>query len=194
MKSQFVWLPTLSLMAILSSPLRAQNIPPPSVSITYGSVDEGASDYFDDGDFFDMSLSIPGIAIGNGSIFGNGNRLSVFSSMASRVGNYTGSVYVYGVFAGKIILVNVPVYAPVFTSDGVMSTCVAVNDLTFGGVRAQITWTWNQCLNGSTPNSIAWNIRGYAPTDLPKFPTGAVLSASGPLTFTGGQIVVTQPH
>jgi hypothetical protein len=185
------------------APARAQAVVPNGngEETIYGNPDPTGADYFHDTSFGDFIVTTPGMAIGNGSVFGGGNRLSIFSSMASRLGNYVGSVYIYGLYAGKVVSINAPLYAPVFSregglspSDGITSSCTAYNDITFGGVKSQIAYTWNQTLAGTAPNTIAWKIVAYATGDLPKVPTGAILSASGPIAFTGGQIVVTQPQ
>ena len=88
-----------------------------------------------------QSTTVPGMAIGNGSVYAVGTRLTIFSSMASRLGNYAGSVYVYGFTQGKMISVSAPLYNPAFSGDAVASKCQAANNITFAGVPAQITWT-----------------------------------------------------
>jgi hypothetical protein len=137
---------------------------------------------------------LPGMAIGNGSVFQVGSRLTIFSSMASRLGNYTGSVYVYGLTQGKVVSINTPVYNPVFSGDATTSTCKASNNITFAAVSAKLVWTWNQNLNGTAPSTFSWTVTAYKPGDIPGSPTGNVLSSSGLMQLNGGQIVVTQPQ
>jgi hypothetical protein len=136
----------------------------------------------------------PGIAIGNGSVFHPGSRLTIFSSMASRLGNYAGSVYVFGFTRGHILFIAVPLYNPVFSGDDTTSTCTATNDMTFDGVTTQITFTWNQNLDGTAPNSLSWQIVAYNDGDDDGNPTGDVLFDTGTVTLNGGQVVVKQPN
>ena len=138
--------------------------------------------------------SVPGSATGSGSVFTSTTRLTVFSSIAMHGGTYSGSVYVYGLLNGQSVYISTPVFTPLFGVDAKTSKCVAYGDTSFAGVPAQITWIWNQNLDGTAPCTISWTMKAYNNGDVPGHPSGQILLYYAPAVLSGGQIVVTQPH